>query len=128
MPVGGSGEGVTAYREVTLASEIVRELKVAKFLESSDRDDLRAAWLNEAELEAAGFEVFACFRTNRAKYRCVLLILGANLPCCTEHSISILPVEHDETPFSCFQERPACRDSMLPAKLTWCKHLQTRVA
>lgn len=73
MPAGDGGRGTTAYREITLASEIVRELELAGFLGAfeSHGGPIRSL-LDESVLKAAGFEAFASFRTNRAKYRCEL--------------------------------------------------------
>lgn len=63
------GEGVTAYREVTAPSEIARELREAGFLGESITHHLQGSRLDKRVLEAAGFEAFASFRTNRLKYR-----------------------------------------------------------
>lgn len=73
VPAGDGGKGVTAYKEVTLASEIMRELKLAGFLGAPESHVGSGSSLDESMLKAAGFEVFASFRTNRAKYRCGLL-------------------------------------------------------
>ena len=75
MPAGDVGEEATAYKEITLASEIARELQVAGFLSASEARDIDTLCLDEGVLEAAGFEAFASFRTNREKYRCALLML-----------------------------------------------------
>lgn len=69
MPAGDVGEEATAYREVTLASEIARELVLAGFINASEAGDIGGMCLDEGVLEAAGFEAFASFRTNREKYR-----------------------------------------------------------
>lgn len=71
MPAGErrESEGVTAYREVTSISEIAKELEAAGFLGASEAGSLPQ--LGGSALSAAGFEVFASFRTNRSKYRCV---------------------------------------------------------
>lgn len=69
MPAGDVGDEATAYREVTLASEIARELLLAGFLGASEALDIEGLCLDEGLLEAAGFEAFATFRTNREKYR-----------------------------------------------------------
>ncbi|CAM9525562.1 unnamed protein product, partial [Laminaria digitata] len=68
MPAGDVGDEATAYREVTLASEIARELLLAGFLGASEALDIEGLCLDEGLLEAAGFEAFATFRTNRKKY------------------------------------------------------------
>eukprot|EP00904_Undaria_pinnatifida_P010181 jgi/Undpi1/6293/HiC_scaffold_20.g08777.m2 len=68
MPAGDVGEEATAYKEITLASEIARELQVAGFLSASEARDIDTLCLDEGVLEAAGFEAFASFRTNREKY------------------------------------------------------------
>lgn len=72
MPAGDVGEGATAYKEITLASEIARELLVAGFLSASEARNIEGLCLGEGMLEAAGFEAFASFRTNREKYRYAL--------------------------------------------------------
>ncbi len=68
------GEGVTAYREVTFAPEIAKELTEAGFLGAPDSNGPQGLCLNERVLEAAGFHSFASFRTNRAKFRCVACV------------------------------------------------------
>ena len=69
MPAGDVGGEATAYREVTLASEIARELALAGFIGVSGTGDIGEVCLDEGLLEAAGLEAFASFRTNREKYR-----------------------------------------------------------
>lgn len=73
VPAGDGGKGVTAYKEVTLAAEIARELIAAGFLPESEAHNVQGSPLDDGVLEAAKFEVFASFRTNRSKYRCVWL-------------------------------------------------------
>lgn len=68
MRAGDGGQGTTAYREVTRASEIAEELTTAGLLGATGGSSI-ASSLDERMLEAAGFEVFASFRTNRTKYR-----------------------------------------------------------
>lgn len=68
MPAGDGGQETTAYREVTLPSEIVEELTRAGFLRPMASIS-KAFFLDARVLKAAGFEVFASFRTNRTKYR-----------------------------------------------------------
>lgn len=65
------GEGATAYREVIVATKIATELREAGFLGTPEAPTLQGSHLNEQALEAAGFEIFASFRTNREKIRCV---------------------------------------------------------
>ncbi|CAM9218050.1 unnamed protein product [Scytosiphon promiscuus] len=67
MPAANVGEGATAYREVTVASAIATELREAGFLGTPEAPALQELHLNEQALEAAEFEAFASFRTNREK-------------------------------------------------------------
>ena len=69
LAAGDMGEGVTAYREVTSAWEIARELADAGFLGAPETKTVRESCLDERVLEAAGFQTFAAFRTNREKFR-----------------------------------------------------------
>ncbi|CAM9204419.1 unnamed protein product, partial [Hapterophycus canaliculatus] len=69
VPAADVGEGATAYREVTVASEIAAELRDAGFLPTPEACILQGSHLNDRALEAAGFEAFASFRTNREKIR-----------------------------------------------------------
>lgn len=71
LAAGDMGEGVTAYREVTSAWEIARELADAGFLGAPETNVLQGSHLDERVLEAAGFQAFASFRTNREKFRWV---------------------------------------------------------
>ena len=68
----GGGGIITAFKEITHASEIVGELKAAGLL-GSQEDKASANGVDEKMLlnliEAAGFTMFASFRTNRTKYR-----------------------------------------------------------
>lgn len=63
-----------AYREVTVAAEIARELQLAGLLGGEDSTSLMGSSLNEGTLEAAGFKAFASYRTNRIKYRYVAVL------------------------------------------------------
>lgn len=76
VPAADVGEGATAYREVTLASEITRELIKGGFLGASEATILQGSCLDERMLEGAGFQTFASFRTNREKFRCVCACEG----------------------------------------------------
>ena len=69
------GEGVTAYKEVTLASEIARELMEAGFLGAPETNGSQGTCLDDLVLENAGFHSFASFRTNREKFRCVCVLV-----------------------------------------------------
>lgn len=71
VPAAEGGNGVTAYREITLASQIAEELKAAGFLGSGVKESAVVSTdeVNERMLEGAGFRMFASFRTNRTKYR-----------------------------------------------------------
>lgn len=66
IPAAEGGNGFTAYREITLASEIAEVLKAAGFLGD---EKVANGEINERMLEGAGFRIFASFRTNRTKYR-----------------------------------------------------------
>lgn len=68
------GGGVTAYKEVTSAWEIARELADAGFLGAPETSVLQGSCLDERVLEAAGFQAFASFRTNREKFRWVMFV------------------------------------------------------
>lgn len=78
VPAGDMGEGVTAYKEVTLASEIARELMEAGFLGAPETNGSQGPCLDDLVLENAGFHSFASFRTNREKFRCVRLCVGCD--------------------------------------------------
>eukprot|EP00903_Cladosiphon_okamuranus_P011593 g10903.t1 len=69
LAAGDMGEGVTAYREVTSAWEIAKELADSGFLGAPETNVLQGSRLDERGLEAAGFQAFASFRTNREKFR-----------------------------------------------------------
>ena len=71
LATGDMGEGVTAYREITSAREIARELADAGFLGAPETNTSHDTCLDEQVLEAAGFQAFASFRTNREKFRWV---------------------------------------------------------
>lgn len=77
LAAGDMGEGVTAYREITLAWEIVGELADAGFLGAQETNNPRGSCLDERVLKAAGFQAFASFRTNRAKFRWVRMHVHA---------------------------------------------------
>lgn len=68
-----------AYREVSSAREIAQELRTSGFLGVADSCDGTGESLDEKVLEAAGFEAFASFRTNRKKYRCASVWPAATL-------------------------------------------------
>eukprot|EP00752_Nemacystus_decipiens_P010512 g9362.t1 len=69
LAAGDMGEGVTAYREITSAWEIARDLEDAGFLGAPGTNILHGSSLDERRLIAAGFQAFASFRTNREKFR-----------------------------------------------------------
>lgn len=58
--------GAEAYREVTSAQEIARELTGAGFF------SIERVLVDDAVLKAEGFAPFASFRTNRTKFKCVV--------------------------------------------------------
>lgn len=71
LAAGDMGEGVTAYREITSAWQIARELADAGFLGEPETNILKGSCLDERALKDAGFQAFASFRTNREKIRWV---------------------------------------------------------
>lgn len=64
-----TASGAEAYWEVTADGDIAKELKTLEFPGLSDSSSSSGQPLDDRVLEAAGFETFASFRTNRIKYR-----------------------------------------------------------
>ena len=81
LAAGDMGEGVTAYREITSAWQIARELTDAGFLGEPETNILQGSCLDERALKDAGFQAFASFRTNREKIRWVPVVFV----CCRKY-------------------------------------------